>query len=202
MNGLSPRKAARLAAERVRWHFGVNDPDIHSWVAVGGYALGAALAFRAAGIAARSGEKFEHRFWQVVCAILLTLGINKQLDLHVLLIDLGRNLALDNGLFAERRQIQRLFILAVAAAAGVVLVAAAVLTRRRQPAVRWALAGIVITCAYGFLRAASFSHVDRLLQAVAPGLETPWPLEIAGIAITIVAASRYRPGDRGPDRRG
>ena len=197
MNGISPHKAARLAANRVRWHMGMNDPNLHSWVAVGGYALGALLAFRAARMAGRSGERFECRFWQILCAILLALGINKQLDLHVLIIDLGRNLALESGLFAERRQIQRLFMLAIAVTAGLALVAATLVTRRRHRTLGWALAGVAVTGAYGFLRAASFTHVDRLIAAVAPGMESPWPIEIAGIAMTALAAWRYRPGGVG-----
>ena len=197
MNAGAPQEAARLAANRARWHMGMNDPDIHSWVAVGGYVLGAVLAFRASRAAQRSGDLFAHRFWQIVCATLLALGINKQLDLHVLLIDLGRNLALGNGVFAERRQIQRLFMLAIAISAGLALVGAALIAWRRHRTIGWALAGIAVTGAYGFLRAASFTHVDRLIETVAPGMESPWPIEIAGIVITALAAWRYRPGGSG-----
>ena len=190
MSKMGSPEAVWLGAHRDHWHLGFNDPNLHGWIAVVGYALGAALALRASRVAKHADNRFDRRFWQIVCAILLALGINKQLDLHVLLIDLGRDLALDSNLFAQRRQIQLYFMLAIVVLPGSALIAAVLHTRNRGHAIRWALAGVAITGVYGLVRAASFNHVDRLI-----GIESPWPIEFLGIAITALAAWRYRPGN-------
>ena len=191
MKGISPYKAKLLAEHRIRWQLGLNDPSVIGWLTVASYAVAAILAWRAAQCARAAGRQFDRRFWLVVCAAMVLLGINKQLDFHILLTDIGRAWAVDHGWYQQRRGFQKAFMLAVAAGAALVLAWGGVATRRKDPAIRWALGGIVLTTGYILVRAASFHHTDVLMRTAIFGHRWNWAIEVAGIALAGYAAWRY-----------
>ena len=67
-----------------------------------------------------AGGKASCVIWRLLALGLLFLGINKQLDLQTLLIDLGRQAALAGGWSGERRRVQLAVcaVLALAVGAG------------------------------------------------------------------------------------
>lgn len=194
MSPAEAHKAALLAAHRIRWRLGFNDPTIAGWLAVAGYALTAVLAWRAGARARRAGLAFDRRFWWLACAALVLLGANKQLDLQVLVTDIGRWWAVESGWYRERRTFQKAFMLAGAAAAALALAGGFLATRGRAGAIRLALLGLAIAGGYILIRAASFHHTDVLMRTDTLGGRWSWFMELAGIAITAIAAWRYRPG--------
>ena len=204
MNGISPHKAILLEAHRIRWRPGFNDPTLIGWIAVAGYLACAVLAWRAAEIARWGGSEFERRFWLALCAVMTMLAINKQLDLHVLITDIGRYWAVQHDLYQQRRAFQKLFMAAVAAGIALAGVLAWFTTRNRDPALRLALAGIGVCCGYILIRAASFHHTDVFMRSEVFGLRWNGMIELAGIALTMLGAWRYRPRDprRAPPVRG
>lgn len=183
MTGIGPAKARLMAENTIRWEPGLNDPTFGGWAAALGYLAAGALALGAARRA--PARSFERRFWALVGAVLLALGVNKQLDLHILLIDLGRTLALESGLYQQRRALQAGFM-ALAGGAGLLALAAGIAAARRRDAmVRLGLIGVSSTAAYALLRAAVFNHTGSLPV-------WSWTIELAGIALTGIAARRYR----------
>lgn len=190
MNGISPYKAKLLAENRIRWHFGANDPGVIGWGTTAAYFVAAALVAAAAGSA--EPRSLERRFWLAMGAIVLALGVNKQLDLHVLLIDLGRAWAVDHGLYQQRRTLQALFI-GVGALAGVAFAGATFAAiRRRDPALRLAAFGLGLTAFYVALRAAAFNHTDSWLKTEIAGLRWDWTVEVAGLVLVGLGAWRFR----------
>ncbi|WP_159754323.1 hypothetical protein [Sphingomonas sp. 8AM] len=136
------------------------------------------------------GARGERRFWAVVALAMLALGINKQLDLQSLFTQLLRDDALRHGWFAERRSLQLAFILAVAAFGAI-----SVLVLRRRLSVlrrnmRLAAGGVCLVYTYVLIRAASFHHVDRFINAAVLGARWNWIIEIGGILIVAIAALR------------
>ena len=189
MTGISPYKARLLAENRIRWQFGVNDPSFGGWATTAGYGLAAWAVLLAARRAAP--RSFDRRFWCVLGVFLVAMGINKQLDLHVLLIDLGRSWAIDHGWYQQRRAIQSAFIIAAGITGILTLAGAAVVAHRRAAMVRLALLGAVFTAGYVSLRAAAFNHADSFLTTEIAGMRWDWIVEVAGIALIAVAAWRY-----------
>src|SRR5262245_63104416 len=104
---------AEVAADG-RWRPGIGDPTPLGWLTVAAYAVAAALCARAALREGRSGPR---GFWWGLAAALALLGVNKQLDLQTLLMQVSRDLARAQGWYDRRQAYQRLFIGGVAVAA-------------------------------------------------------------------------------------
>jgi hypothetical protein len=193
LNAIDPNKARLLAENRIRWHLGLGDQSWLGWLTVLGYAIAALLAGRSALTARRASAVWDERFWWAACLLLLLLGVNKQLDLQVLLTDIGRAWAVDHGWYRARRAFQKEFISGVALCGAAVVAAGVIWARKRSGAIRLGFAGLVFLIAYILIRAASFHHMDSLLRASILGLRWTWIVEWAGIATVGIAAWRYRP---------
>lgn len=191
-HGIDARKAELLEAHRIRWEFGINDPTFLGWFTVGTYLLAAWLAWRAANRAATDRQVSEGRFWTGTSILFVLLAINKQLDLQVLLTDVGRYWAVQHDLYQQRRVFQQAFMAVVALAGSIALAGGFYISRGRDAMVRWALLGIVVVGSYILIRAASFHHTDRLFRTEVFGVRWNWIVELAGLAIAAVAAWRYR----------
>ena len=190
MNGIDARKAELLEAHRIRWELGFNDPSWLGWLTVTGYIVAAVLAWRAA---RRGGIRFERRFWLAVCAGMAFLAVNKQLDLHILVTDLGRYWAVQNDLYPHRRAIQKAFMAAMVVAGTGGVLGFWLATRRSDPSLRLALAGLVLCGGYVLIRAASFHHLDVAMRTTVFGVRWAGTIELAGIALMALAAWRCRP---------
>lgn len=190
MSGTGLAQAKLLAARRMHWQFGSNDPTLGGWAVTAGYAAAAWLAL----LAAREGaaRSFDRRFWSLACAVLLLLAVNTQLDLQTLLTDLGRAWAADHGWYERRRTLQSGFVAGILATGALGLVWGWRMTRWRAPMIRLALAGLAATFGYLTLRAASFHHADAFLRTEIAGMRWDWLVEVAGFALTGFAAWRYR----------
>ncbi len=172
-----------------RWVAGIGDPSIVGWVTVGVYAAGVALAARNAAAARRTGVPTS--FWYALTAMLLALGLNKQLDLQSWFGQTGRDMAIAQGWYESRRVVQAVFIaLLCAGAAGVLLWA------RRQWAglwreYRWVFAGVTLLLVFIVIRAASFHHIDEFI-GIDVGVTTfGRALELAGVAWIGAACAQW-----------
>ena len=177
--------------ETQRWMPGIGDPTVMGWVTVAAYVLAAFLSVRCAHLEQRSQA---HRlFWWFLACVLAVLGLNKQLDLQTLLTQIGRDLAVAQGWYEERRKVQFVFIALLAAfglGAQMVLFRA---VRTLGSEVRWAVAGLVFLMIFIIARATSFHHVDLMLHMEIGGWRLNWILELGGIAcITLAVLRRLR----------
>lgn len=180
-----------------RWSPGIGDPSVAGWLATFAYfatALGcwqAALRIRPAYRKLPALHR-EWRLWRVLSALLAALGLNKQLDLQSALTELGRILAESGGWYAERRGVQLAFVAALAALALGATAGAAWATRRTTPPARIAVIGTGALLAFVVIRALSFHHFDRLISQSWLGLRASSLLELAGIAVILLATRWQR----------
>jgi hypothetical protein len=171
----------------------VHDQGPLAWFVVAAYLVSALLAFRAAAISLGR----ERGFWSAAAVLLILLGINKQLDLQSDLTDLARAAAHSGGWYKWRRDVQGVFLLAMAL--GTIAVAMLIwrLLRGVTVSARVAAMGLVILLAFIFLRAASFHHIDNWVTIPVAGMRSGWWLELLGIVVIGTAAAfRARPDEK------
>jgi hypothetical protein len=183
-----------LTCAFTQWSPGLGDNNLMGWLTVVVY-LVAALA--AAGAArSLSGSMPEARreraFWWIAAAVLLALGVNKQLDLQSLLTMIARCHAQLSGWYDMRRVVQEVFIFLVAGGGLVALGLLALLLRGILGRVWPALLGLGFVCVFVVVRAASFHHVDMLLGSYAGGVKLNWLLELPGPTLVALVALRRR----------
>jgi hypothetical protein len=140
----------------------------------------------------------ERRWWLALSAILLVLGINKQLDLQSLLTEVGRAAAKTEGWYGQRRQVQFAFVGIIAIACIGVMSSLFWSMRRRAPSLKLALFGLTATSSFVVVRAASFHHVDLWLGQSVLGARWNWIIELTGIATIAAGAvwSKMQPAGR------
>lgn len=191
-----------------RWSLKIGDPTVAGWVITVAYFLAAGACLRTMRQVRRSGPRRQRPrgllFWAVLAGLLLALGINKQLDLQMLLADWGRTLARSQGWYAQRREFQRRFILALGACGGIVLAWLAWRIRHARWPCWLALAGAILQVTFILVRAVSLHHVDHWLGMRWLTIKMHAWLELAGISLVgsaalVAQASRVdRSGKPGP----
>jgi hypothetical protein len=183
------------------WRLQAGDPTLLGWATLAGYMLGAWACWRA-WRACRFGAQMLERahaveashqrrlaaWWLGVGLLMLALGANKELDLQLLLGDMGKQLALEQGWYAQRRTVQLVFVTVF----GCVLVAglgiAGFLLRRLIHRIWPAIVGVALVLAYAGARAAIFHTLhDNADSTLASRL---WILELVGIALVAWSALR------------
>jgi hypothetical protein len=181
-----------LLLASIRWRPGIGDPSFMGWFTVFAYACGAVLAL-VANQSDPPGENVQQRrirkrLWLAVAFVMLCLCFNKQLDLQSLFTDIARVIATEQGWYAERRGVQKLFILLVfagAAAFGGWLMWRFQAFWRSHKVL---LAGLLFLLTFIVVRAVSFHHVDVFLGRRVFGFKMNWALELTGIGLVCVAA--------------
>jgi hypothetical protein len=98
-------------------------------------------------------------FWFGATAILVALGLNKQLDLHILITDIGRIIGRTAGWYENRRAVQRQFVLLLCAGMLLATVCVGYYFRGILRNCIAAMAGFGLLVAYLIYRAANFHHV-------------------------------------------
>jgi hypothetical protein len=170
-----------------RWHPTIGDPTIIGWFTVGAYLACAALAFWAAWPHSRH-DRQPFFFWSGVGMLMILLAINKQLDLHTLLTEIGRQIARQQGWMDQRRMVQFWFIAGFSTLAAVVFVGAVLFMRNRLRRFMLAFIGLFFLLSFIIIRAASFHHIDQILNTRILHLRMNWILELSGIFSVMAAA--------------
>lgn len=166
------------------WQPGIGDPTLWGWLTVANYAVATGLALMAA-----RADLANSRFWSWVAVLMVALGVNKQLDLQSLLTVVGRHLALAQHWYDQRREAQEIFIAVLAGLVALAMAGIAFHYRRRRPAVLTGIAGLALLGAFVIARAASFHHMDVLLNVRFLALRLNHLLENGGILIVAVSAA-------------
>ncbi len=172
------------------WAPGIGDPTPLGWFTVFAYLVAAVLCFRA-WQRARRGATAEPRLafaWGCFAVLMLALGINKQLDLQTLLTVVGRRVAQRDGWYERRQVVQRLFIHGLLGLASASLLAGFWFMRKHLRELWLAGFGAIFIATFVLIRAASFHHVDILLDRTYLGARVNWILELGGIACVAAGA--------------
>ena len=172
-----------------RWHPGIGDPNATGWITVVAYGLACLLCWQCA---RRSGMTSERRVWWLMAAVMLLLGINKQLDLQSWVTQLGRDIALAGGWYEHRRVFQALFIFWLGVGVLGLKAWLGVRSGSLHHYTRLAGMGLLVLGAFVVLRAASFHHVDAMLGLNFVNVRLNVVFELGGIALIIYAAWRYK----------
>ncbi|MGA2540016.1 MAG: hypothetical protein ABSG78_00490 [Verrucomicrobiota bacterium] len=176
------------------WHPRLDNPGFLGWSVVAAYLIAAAFCARAA-LARRKLGPEERRFsviWWLLALGLLFLGVNKQLNLQTLLIDLGRQAALAGGWYEREKARQAQLIFSAAFTLAGLVAACFLLARFRRFFARnpGALAGVVVLLLFVLIRAASINHVFERAGIRQDDKKWTWVLEIAGSAVLALAATK------------
>jgi hypothetical protein len=181
-----------LTCALAEWSPGIGDNTVVGWLTVLVYIAAAGAATKAALV--RIGrdplDRRERLFWWLSGALLLVLAVNKQLDLQTFVTAVGRCHAQLAGWYEGRREIQRLFILAVALT-GVIGFATLAFSLRGILGRIWpALGGLGFVCLFVVIRAASFHKMDALIGSTVSGFRLNWLLELPGPILVLAVAMR------------
>ncbi len=174
------------------WWRSQGDPTVLGWFTVFAYALATFLCVRVAVKVPRGLAPIDqdnHRLvWFILGAIMLLLGINKQLDLQLLLWLAGRSWIRSAG-WQEQRQVIQIGSMLVMAGFGFVgLLYFTWLSRDSFRHRRLAIAGVGLTSLFVLMRAVSLHGVDTMLGWSLAGLTLSKVLENAGIFLVIIGA--------------
>ena len=178
-----------------QWEPGIGDPTFMGWLTVVAYLITSLLCVVCAQQTNRmpypDRDDKQRLLWWSLALVLLLLGINKQLDLQSWFTQVGRQLAISEGWYQERRGFQIEFIAGIALVAFVLILLTVdkMINELRES---WlAMLGIIFLISFVVIRAASFHHIDQMLHWQLAGFQMNWILELGGIACIGVSAVNY-----------
>lgn len=195
----------------IDWHPHIGDPTVIGWVITVAYFVVAFLSYRT-GLAVKRADSGIAKtknavMWFGLAAMLLALGVNKQLDLQTLLIHSGRQIARSHGWYDMRREVQFYFVMGLTISGAILIGVLLWLTRGDWIAYWPLLLGVVLLVSFVLIRAASFDHVDYLLskwRTIGP-IRMKYVVELSGILILgagAVASGGRKAGSGKLDREG
>jgi len=181
------------ATDRGHWTPGIGDPTWVGWLTVIAYWITAGLCYRKASwLRRRWGTTRLSAFWFALAFILLFLGLNKQLDLQTAITEIGKYVAREQGWYARRRELQKLFIFGLGIAGASAWLSSYWLLRDIWRRIWLAAAGLAFLSTFIAIRAVSFHDIDQFLGWQWSGIYANWMLELGGIGCVGIAASNQK----------
>jgi len=188
----------------------VNDPSLDGWATFLVYLVAAWLSLRnarsSAALAEAGGRRIaearsRRRFWLVLGALLLLLGLTRQLDLQQLAANLMRTLRRTDGVYGERSGLQLGLVLAIGLFGVAGLLIALVSFRRAEASVLVALLGAALLFLFTAIRTISLHDIDQFLgRGVGlPHVRVNTLIELGLLALIALASFVF---DRGLRREG
>ena len=169
-----------------QWSPQIGDPTVAGWATVVAYALCTVLGFMTL---LRVKDRREWIFWGLVTLAMLSLGVNKQLDLQSMLTAAGRCLSQLQGWYDERRAFQRDFIIGLLITAGLFLALVLWLMRRYLRRNGLALLGLAFVITFVAVRAVGFHHFDVLINSRLLNIRFNVLFELSGLVLLAVNAT-------------
>lgn len=187
-------------AAPLTWRPTIGDPTWFGWVTAFAYVLGAALAVRAALVQPEDNPKDWRVIWMMIGTALLLLGLNKQLDLQTLFMEIGRATAQSQGWYESRRVFQFWFVVGFTASAALFAGWFTLRFRAFWMAHRLLITGLMLLVSFVVVRAVSFHHFDVLLHTEVFGIKVHRVLELGGVLLVIIATADELIAGRSPLR--
>lgn len=175
---------ALAASENGRWHAGIGDATVFGWITVAFYLLAVARCVAKANSSKKFGGNYQ--FWLYLAIFLLFLGINKQLDLQSWFTETLKDSAQAHGWYEHRRPVQIAFIVVLGFGMLFALITSRLFLANTWRNYKLTWVGVIFLCAFILMRAASFHHVDLLINHEILGLKLNVIIEIGAIFLIIV----------------
>jgi hypothetical protein len=177
----------------VRWRPEISDPYTLAWATVVAYLVAAwgcgLCAFRAKQIFGNRDVNLHRAIWWFMCAVLLFLGINKQLDFQMLFTQVIKILAHRWDIYELGKRSQKYFVLALAVVSigGLTWIAWRIRHAWRLYIVL--IAGALFIIRFVIVRVGTFYGVSLpQLSSLTGGFKLNWLAEISG-ALLIAAGA-------------
>lgn len=187
-----------MGIENIHWSPGIGDPTIVGWLTVAVYFVVALICFKTAfmsrserNLSTRYPEKSLRIFWLGLTFLLIFLGINKQLDLQTLFTQIGRDIAIEQGWYKDRRIVQAAFIIFMGLAGMISLTVLLKTFRHIHSSIKITLSGCVILFVFILMRAASFHHMSIFFDMESSCTRMNWLLELGGLIIIGTGGFQY-----------
>jgi hypothetical protein len=187
----------------ITWRPAIGDPEPIGWIITfsyfiaGGFCVSAGRHQRAFSI--RRGCIGYPWFWFGLAVFMFALGVNKQLDLQTLLIQIGRNVAMRGGWYSDRNSIRSVVVFICAAIASPILFAWMFVVCNRGRSYLVACLGVLILLAFVGIRALSFNpRIQRLMHLPLIGHHLNTVMELAGATLVCLGA-RWVTRSNGPN---
>ena len=178
-----------MAIENNHWVPSIGDPTIIGWVTVVVYFIVAIICFKAAVIPEQ--EKNIKNFWLLLAFFLIALGINKQLDLQILLTQFGKDIAIEQGWYKNRRIVQAGFIVLIGLIGLTTLILLKNIFQNTNSSVKVAIIGCSILFLFIFTRASSFHHMDIFKSLNLADIKIYSVLELGGLLVIGLGGYQY-----------
>lgn len=175
------------------WMARAGDTDISSIVNTLLYGIAVfAAACRRRNLHHFKAPRAERNYWLLLLFILLALGVNKQLDFQVLIVEIARPIALHGGWYSSRRLVQAVFALLLTGMAGLFTAFVVILIRKHWEKNKLSLLGFLILFVYFIVEATSLGHLEEGLAAYKKwGIRLSDLIEMAGIILILINAIKY-----------
>jgi hypothetical protein len=162
-----------------------------TFIAAALYFLTALLAFAASrrnridGYAGRSAYRM---FWIMTGLLFLFLAANKLIAILPWFTGLSRCIAMEGGLYHERRDLQRPLVLIASGLGGLIALAALYKFRRLWPSCGLAMLAVAGLCVFLVVKTISLHRVDSILYHELLGLKVNGLLELGAIIAVAINA--------------
>ena len=130
----------------------------------------------------------QRKAWWILVLALVLLGINKQLDLQGLFMELGRSFASYEGVYEKRRVLQLIFLFLLAVASLTALGLWFRMNRHSWREEGYMLVGSMFLVGFVLVRAASFHHFQEFFALPLGGVRLHRVIELTAIAWVAAAA--------------
>lgn len=172
------------------WRPGIGDPTVLGWVTTAEYLIASGLcgiyALRAGSVTDAMRFDWLRAFWWGLAVAMLLMGLNKQLDLQVLLLRVASRMSKVQGWHAVRYTVYKWFVMGTAFIGLIVTLWLGWACRRVWRQCALAIFGIALLVIFVVIRA-SFGTVE-ILGWRSGKFPMYWMLEIGGIACIAASA--------------
>jgi predicted RNA-binding Zn-ribbon protein involved in translation (DUF1610 family) len=181
---------ATAAIDAGHWHPGIGDPTWTGWLTVLVYFFAAFSTLRQYKKHRNLG--LDGKLWLVLAALMVLLGINKQLDLQSWLTEVMKERAQMEGWYAYRRHYQFLFVAFVGIGMLIVLITMRLYLANSWRRFKLTWAGLVLLCGFIIIRMASFHHVDLFINQHVMGIKLNVMLELSALLLVILGTFYHK----------
>jgi hypothetical protein len=174
------------------WRPGIGDPSLAGWLTVAAYLAAGAAGWSAGRASPRQTDLRRpdrcRICWYILALLMISLGINKQLDLQSAATQTGRWIVREMHWMTSKRTLQTAFVYTVVGSTAMACLALAIWNRADLGRMGLAMVGLAAVISFVAIRAASFHRVDHLLGVRLAGLAINWILELSGVILILINA--------------